>query len=91
MTPKQSHTPTPWKGLGNAIIADNKHETLIAEVFDENEAWKANKDYILRAVNSHEELLEACKIALEYREQTHWGDDECRNILIAAISRAEEK
>lgn len=62
-----AHTALPWRLMnGNEICANNKQETLIAEVFDENEAeWKANAEFIVRACNSHYELLEHLRNIVE--------------------------
>ena len=52
------HTPTPWddsmirKSLIPAMVKINGYSMRTAE---------ANVEYIVKAVNSHEELLEACK------------------------------
>lgn len=57
---KQTHTPTPWKVNGRWIETDR--EEGIAKVGE----WVsplslANATFIVRAVNSHEELLEALR------------------------------
>jgi hypothetical protein len=69
----QGHTPTPWtasedqilsKDLnkwGNWIVCEMpKGRDEISEAVEEN---KANAAYIVKCVNSHEELLEALKEA----------------------------
>lgn len=61
MTHKQQHTATPWEVNGLEIQAKNKHETLIAEVYEENEFSKANAEFIVKAVNNHNALVEALK------------------------------
>lgn len=53
------HTPTPWEVNGLEIQATNREETFIAEVFNENESAKANAQFIVKAVNCHDELIEA--------------------------------
>jgi hypothetical protein len=57
-----AYTMGPWRLTNrNEICADNKQETFIAEVFDENEAWAANA----RLIATTPELLEACEAQLE--------------------------
>jgi hypothetical protein len=70
---KPAHTPTPWKHVYERIL-DSKgmpvslyHEdpdgrTPSGEALEQ---IRANAAYIVRAVNAHEELLEAAKDALE--------------------------
>jgi len=62
---KTKHTPAPWKlDNKNEIIADNKNESLIAEVFDQAENWKANARLMSAApelLNALQRLLNAFK------------------------------
>jgi hypothetical protein len=65
MTNNAKHTPTPWN-YGPSIrkedftdIISKDDERLIFSVRD-----NANAVFIVRAVNSHEALLEACKEAI---------------------------
>lgn len=60
------HTPTPWKmDDKNGILS--KNGTIIAKTKTINRnndpAW-ANQEFIVRAANSHYDLLKACKEAL---------------------------
>lgn len=96
VTPKVEHTPTPWEVNGNAItsfVAD-QHIVINKEA---DELWKRNAAYIVKCVNSHEELLIALKalrlILVNYNQhqnsainhiggiQIHWADK--------AIAKAE--
>ena len=58
---KVEHTPTPWKQGYNdkqCLYADYKHvSTMQCNV----KSWEANAAFIIKAVNSNEELLAACK------------------------------
>lgn len=63
----QKHTPTPWKTDGNEIwqekpIIENKH-FHICKVHGvcQTQVNKANASFIVRACNSHDELVEALK------------------------------
>jgi hypothetical protein len=56
-----AHTAGPWIVANrNEICADNEHESLVAEVFDETDQWRANA----RLIASAPDLLEACKAAV---------------------------
>lgn len=59
----------------NEICADNKHESLIAEVFDENGEWRANA----RLIAAAPDILDAAEEALE--DLKGWkmavGTEEC--------------
>ncbi len=52
---KQAHTPTPWKANGRTVSSS---DSSICRNCLPNDAI-----FIVRACNSHEELLEACKYA----------------------------
>lgn len=80
------HTPAPWKVNGTQVHADNKHESLIADVFDQNEACKANA----RLIAAAPELLEALEIALEASTQGR-DDKSWEDAAIAAIAKAKAK
>lgn len=73
-----THTPTPWK-------QDAENLAAIIDSLD-------NAEFIVRAVNSHEELLAAAKIGLSYmnpQEQTIYGSD--KKFVEASIAKAEVK
>jgi len=60
------HTPTPWRmnGAYNDVIADANGTNLAMVYFHANENnFSEIYNFILRAVNNHERLLEACKMA----------------------------
>lgn len=60
-------TPTPWKVEGRALFPENPLYGKIADVYEYvsgEENAVANANFIVRAVNSHEALLEAAKDAL---------------------------
>jgi hypothetical protein len=63
------HTPGDWQRNGNQIVSvhrddDGEHETLICEVFDQHDWWKANARLITAAPG----MLAALKFALLYME-----------------------
>jgi hypothetical protein len=63
------HTPTPWKFNPNRYskwvgeISGNTPDADYVVSVVQQDNWKANAELIVRAVNSHEALLEAAKIA----------------------------
>lgn len=75
-----AHTPTPWEQHGCAVYQADKWEDgvnnggrLIANTFPyeteptiyPNDQDEANAQLIVRAVNSHAALVEACEAALD--------------------------
>lgn len=69
-TPQTNHTPTPWRqhDSPSAVIAIRAGSQTIAHVFkhigsavlmDQAHEGAGNADFILRAVNSHDELVAA--------------------------------
>ncbi len=94
-----SHTPTPWKvamplGEGDIQILSVKvnaygnfiNAVVPFRVFSNEDV--ANAEFIVRAVNSHEELLSAMKLATHHLYAT---DENAKaiNILLEAIAKAE--
>ena len=81
---KVEHYPTPWfideDENGDRIIVDSLEGGLIIA----RQPNEANAAFIVRAVNSHEELLEAMKNCLEYDNK-----EIIKDTLREAISRAE--
>lgn len=65
-----AHTPTPWRILdrnipfhAHEIVCDVPPRVGIARLPWANEIDTANAELIVRAVNSHADLVEACKSA----------------------------
>lgn len=80
-----NHTPTPWKfthhtNIGGDQMAriDDEKGIFLAGVSDMNlidhSLRDANAAFIVRAVNAHEELLEAAKLASKIAE--NWIHDQ---------------
>ena len=70
-------TPGPWKVRRNIIYVDwfspngEEYDKYIARVDPDVQAetyaeMKANAEFIVRACNSHDELLAACKASFEF-------------------------
>ena len=57
-----THTTGPWLIRNhNEIVADNEHETYIADIFDETDNWRANA----RLIKTAPKLLESCRMSLQ--------------------------
>jgi len=65
MTMTTKHSPLPWKRSGHQIIDANGN--LVVD-FAIGLGWLADADDVIRAVNSHADLLAACKYALAFIE-----------------------
>ncbi len=87
MTPKPAaHTPTPWIVDGNAIRDEAKFCLALVEKNNRS----ANAAYIVKCVNAHEELLAACKEALDWM-LPEFRDADVTYKLEIAIAKAEGK
>ena len=68
------HTPTPWKqGVNYPERIIGEHEIVAFVNHPEldgkpNDREQANAEFIVRACNSHDELLEACKALVQNLE-----------------------
>ena len=84
-----SHTPTPWEYLedtGEIFPKDrNQSQYPIAE-----SVKASNGKFIIHAINSHDELLEAAKVALEELDPWEVSSDKIEK-LKKAIEKAEAK
>jgi len=58
------HTPTPWNVYPDCdkIIVDSD-DAMVCSVSGTAPSMHERRDFIVRAVNNHERLLEACKMA----------------------------
>lgn len=76
------HTKGRWKNRYGTIYADNAHETLICEVFDENEDSASNAALIVAAPD----LLESLRTAI--LELDSGKEVECLPFAWVGIARA---
>ena len=102
-TAHRTHTPTPWVAFigGSTIAVHDEHGRPVVQWngFDSSDfklrTQAANARLIVRAVNAHDDLVAACKRALDVLSATtaadDAGDDEPVDVswLNAAIARAE--
>ena len=101
------HTPTPW-GCGVAgrnmqekyaqsrAVYQQGAANLVAGCFGDvrggEAVAKANSEFIVRAVNAHNDLLAACKAAISWvggDDAARYGNQVVAEILRAAIAKAK--
>lgn len=91
------HTETPWELKDNFIQRD---ETVIAEVYDATtylpkegyvipQVGDANAAFIIRAVNTHEYLLDVLKALKADIESGSFGERGAISMINTAIAKAE--
>lgn len=92
---KKKHTPIPWHHdpeVPRYVYANRDKGPCIAAmqyVNDSEEEAQANAAFIVTAVNSHEELLRACKAALDMLTNDRAIGVPLQAWLEAAIAKAE--
>lgn len=92
MNKQGAHTPTPWSVWDKTKIY-GPGEEILTEVNNGNlgvEQDKANAAFIVRAVNSHERLIQACRHLLndlEYRKLDTAGMGYARRAIAQAEGR----
>ena len=74
------HTPTPWR----VVEADGKRNVIwnskVSEaISDDKEMTEANAEFIVRAVNSHEALVEALRGMVKYVDSLPLSDIKHQN------------
>jgi len=89
------HTPTPWENRGYYVVANGMH---VAECLPRQKPQvkecEANAAFIVRAVNSHEELIGALKFTNAVLSQNKVFPDDLlliKNELLKALAKAEAK
>lgn len=95
------HTDTPWTFDGHGINADGERIAKMSQapyIYDtglpvRNEIFDANANFIVRACNSHAELLEALEHALPLLQREDLWDNTgdwfiAQRKAIAAIAKA---
>jgi hypothetical protein len=103
---ESKHTPIPYFVSVNddnvdiviRACEDQEYEPIIcncsvdsANLEDEMSTDAANAEFIVRACNSHDALLAACKAAHTMLLQTNWNGDDSMNIVGAAIALAQKE
>ena len=79
-----SHTPTPWK-VGEEYEILGPNEKVVATTYHNRPEVEANAAFIVRAVNAHEELLEALRYVVDSGESY----ERVQEIAVQAIAKAE--
>ncbi len=84
------HTPTPWSFANDEIYARNSriiHVCVRDDMQDKNDA-----EFIVRAVNSHEELMSVLKMVADSGPLNNgMRDENTMQLVRAAIAKAEGK
>lgn len=90
-TTKPSHTPTPWNQKGRWIRTDD-YTSIARMIMREGDGSqeKADAAFIVRAVNSHEELLMIVK-HFEIDLKTQGTRPDALTLVRRAIAKAEGK
>jgi len=87
------HTPLPWLTTKHGTPAYSPQFGVYAEgepkdhCIVKGDSAEADSEFICRAVNSHYELLEACKVALVHLDETLHKEAIAK--AKSAIARAE--
>lgn len=92
----QAHTAGKWTAekRANWIIRSAEKQIATVSFTDSEEEHEANARFIVTACNSHQELLEACKMAFEQKnasahgQRTPHNDIDLLNKLRSAIATA---
>lgn len=83
------HTPIPWhianNGRGTDIYHRSFEEKRVVTIV--NDLREQDAAFIVRAVNSHNDLLEACKFVAFHLQENH----DLRGVLLTAIAKAENE
>lgn len=97
--PKEVHTPTPWTSKHPSYYSDDAEHILAPMPGQEglviaSYVLPANAAFIVKAVNSHADLLEACKFTVEKYDCLNSGyapteDSEEITLMRKAISKAQ--
>jgi len=88
------HTALPWQLINKSVIKDQNDELIATTVISwaDFENFEANAEFIVRACNSHTELLEALELLVkEFHPLMTWnhGYDKLFNKASAAIAEAK--
>lgn len=89
---RKEHTQTPWKAVKHYIFSDDG-KTLIASIDGESpDKCAANRDLIVRAVNSHEALVSALEKMSGYLNSMPdlYVPDDVKEAARAALALAKE-
>lgn len=85
-----THTSLPWRIDAVYGVKSDADTELLASTYCEPNPQrnKANAEFIVKACNSHYELLEACKAVLV---SIQGADDQLERIVKQAIAKTEGK
>jgi hypothetical protein len=91
-TPKQQHTPTPWRALHCVVDAEGAAFVADCSSHPDWRTAEANAAFIVQTCNNHAALIDAaedCIADLAHYVSTHGpGPDKRLAVLRAAIQKA---
>ncbi len=92
-----SHTKLPWSvghSISGVVTIDDKNNHLMQALknpeFGSNDLSEANAAFIVKAVNNHENLLDALKDIARGQLQVPDFERYAKNVAARAIKQAEE-
>ena len=99
MTKTPTHTPTPWIQNGPTIEANKKPAAIIGRAIFEcftikhyygigDEEGTANAEFIVRAVNAHDQMVAILKSILPMMTNHSIGGENAFNVIKQAIALA---
>lgn len=85
-----NHSELPWQSsASDGIVRDCNGNFVAAACVTETGDWRANAEFIVRACNSHADLLAACKAAIKELNLMLVRSDLVVHQLHEAIEKAE--
>ncbi|MEJ7644252.1 MAG: hypothetical protein WKF87_06635 [Chryseolinea sp.] len=89
----EKHTPTPWtvRFENNYYVQGKDRSLAVAKILTDEptlDIAKANAELIVKAVNAHEALVEACQRAKDYLHTKYPGEADIFAELSKAITLA---
>lgn len=99
---EQKHSPLPWKSdveelheIPQSVVRGGNDIRICRMDLSDAKIEEANADLIVRAVNKHDKLVEACKDWINYATSDDWASLKDEEELIQrteqALADAEEK
>ena len=90
-TMKPQHTPLPWKANDTYLLDSNGDTIGKLNQGDGLEMAKSDAAFIVRAVNAHDELIGTLHGILMAIEDDVFDGQRAREVIEAALAKAESK
>jgi len=95
---EKAHTPTPWKIGAAGDICHGAggwngvplHTGWVEDAWINDETAKANAAFIVRAVNSHDKLVEALRL-VAHSGKFQCFDDDAWDVVNAALASLDQE